>query len=119
MNYLYDRMWLYHNAFQPVMRLKEKRAVPDGLGGPTRVQRIYDHARTPLERVCDAKGLQPHIRQQLDTLREATNPRQLRHDINDRLDYIFSLPGAVPERRENVYLTLRDPHLRELVEVPS
>ena len=118
-NYLYDRMWLYHNAFQPVMRLKEKRAVPDGLGGPTRVQRIYDHARTPLERVCDAKGLQPHIRQQLDTLREATNPRQLRHDINDRLDYIFSLPGAVPERRENVYLTLRDPHLRELVEVPS
>jgi hypothetical protein len=116
LNYLYDRMWLYHNLFQPVMRLKEKRAVPDPLGGATRVRRIYDQSRTPLERVCDTNALQPHVREQLLALREATNPRQLLDDIYDRLDYIFSLPGAVSGRRENVYLTLRNLHLRRLIE---
>jgi hypothetical protein len=116
MNYLYDRMWLYHNAFQPVMRLKEKIVVPGGDGGQARIRRKYDDARTPLKRVCAAAGLAPQGREQLEALRDATNPRQLRQDIYDHLDYIFSLPGAVPEQRESVYLTLRDPHLRALGE---
>jgi hypothetical protein len=118
-NYLYDRMWLYHNLFQPVMRLKEKRAVPHPDGSSYRTQRFYDQARTPLERVCAAGVLQPHVCVQLETLRAATNPRQLRYDIYDRLDYIFALPDAVPGQPENVYLTLRDPHLRQLVETKS
>jgi hypothetical protein len=114
MHHLYDRMWLYHNIFQPVMRLKEKRAVPDPDGGTTRVQRIHDQARTPFERVCATGVLEPQVRAQLEALRAATNPRQLREDIYARLDYIFSLPGAVAGQPENVYLTLRDPHFREL-----
>jgi hypothetical protein len=116
LNYLYDPMWIYHNVFQPVMRLKEKRAVPDDHGGSGRVQRIYDQARTPLERVCATGGLDPQVREQLEALRAATNPRRLREDIYDRLDYIFALPCAVPGRQENVYLTLRHPRLRQLVE---
>jgi hypothetical protein len=116
MHHLYDRMWAYHNIFQPVMRLKEKRAVPDPHGGATRVQRIHDQARTPFERLCPTGVLEPEVRAQLEAMRATTNPRQLREDIYDRLDYIFSLPGAVPGQPENVYLTLRDPHLRELVD---
>jgi hypothetical protein len=114
MHHLYDRMWLYHNIFQPVMCLKEKRAVPDPDGGTTRVQRIHDQARTPFERVCATAVLEPQVRAQLETLRAATNPHQLREDIYARLDCIFSLPGAVAGQPENVYLTLRDPHFREL-----
>jgi hypothetical protein len=116
-HHLYDRMWLYHNFFQPVMRLKEKRAVPDPDGGATRVQRIHDQAHTPFERVCATGVLEPQIRAQLETLRTATNPRQLRENIYHRLDYLFSLPGAVAGQSENVYLTLRDPHFRELDDI--
>ena len=116
MHHLYDRMWLYHNLFQPVMRLKQKRAILGPDGRPTRVQRIHDQARTPLERLCATGVLAPQVQQHLQDLRTATNPRQLRHDIYDRLDYIFSLPGAVAGKSENVYLTLRDPHLRGLVD---
>jgi hypothetical protein len=115
-HHLYDRMWLYHNLFQPVMRLQEKRAIPDGDGGATRVQRIHDQARTPFERVCTTGVLQPQVQAHLEALRAATNPRQLREDIYRRLDYIFSLPGAVVGHPENVYLTLRVSHLRELVD---
>jgi hypothetical protein len=115
-NHLYDRMGLYHNAFQPVMRLQDKIVVPDGHGGQARIRRKHDQARTPLDRLCAAGVLTPQVREQLEALRETTNPRQLRHDIDDRLDYIFSLPGAVPEQREIVYLTLRDPRLRALGE---
>lgn len=116
MHHLYDRMWLYHNLFQPVMRLKQKRAILGPDGSPTRVQRIHDQARTPLERLCATGVLVPQMQQHLQDLRTATNPRQLRRDIYDRLDYIFSLPGAVAGKSENVYLTLRDPHLRGLVD---
>jgi len=114
MHHLYDRMWLYHNIFQPVMRLKEKRAVPDPDGGATRVQRIHDQAQTPFERLCATGVLEPQVQAQLEALRAATNPRQLREDIYARLDYIFNLPGAVAGQSENVYMTLRDPHFREL-----
>jgi len=117
MHHLYDRMWLYHNIFQPVMRLKEKRAIPDPDGGPTRLRRIHDQARTPFERLCATGLLEPQVRQQLDALRTATNPRQLHDDIYERLDYLFSLPGAGPGQSQNVYLTLRNPHLRELADV--
>jgi hypothetical protein len=117
MHHLYDRMWLYHNIFQPVMRLKEKRAVPDPDGGATRVQRIHDQAQTPFERLCATGVLQPQVQAQLQALRAATNPRQLREDIYARLHYIFNLPGAVAGQSENVYMTLRDPHFRELDDI--
>jgi len=45
-------------------------------------------------------------REQLEALRDRTNPRQLRQEIYDAIDYIFSLPGAVPGITEDVYQTL-------------
>ena len=112
-NHLYDRMWLYYNFFQPVMRLKEKIVIPGIDGQPARIRSKYDTAGTPLERLMATDVLSPERQAQLASLYDQTNPRQLRQEIYDRLDYIFSLPGAVPGVSENVHLTLRTHRLPE------
>jgi hypothetical protein len=109
LNHLYDRMWLYYNFFQPVMRLSEKIVIPAQNGQPTRVKHRYDQARTPFDRLCKTKVLVPEHQQQLHRLRDQTNPRQLRLEIYDWIDYLFSLPSAVPGVTEDVHLTLRAP----------
>jgi hypothetical protein len=107
-NHLYDRMWLYYNFFQPVMRLTAKKLIP-AEGQRSRVKRRYDQARTPFDRLCATKAITPERREQLEALRDQTNPRQLRREIYDLIDYIFSLPGAVPGKTEDVYQTLANP----------
>jgi len=109
-NHLYDRMWLYYNFFQPVMRLEEKIVIPGDDGQPTRVKHRYDEARTPFDRLCETDAITQEHREQLEALRDQTNPRQLRQEIYDWIDYIFSLPNAVPGVTEDVHLTLRAPH---------
>jgi hypothetical protein len=107
LNELYDLMWLYHNFFQPVMRVAEKTVVSEE-GQPTRIRRRYDQARTPLDRLCDMKVLSPDVQAQLTTLREQTNPRQLLAQIEAQLDYLFSLPCRTPDHPEVVYDTLSE-----------
>ena len=104
-NQLYDKMRLYHNLFQPVMRVQEKVVVSEP-GQPTRIQRHYDDARTPFDRLCDLGALSPESCVQLATLREQTNPRQLLAEIQEQIDHIFSLPGAAPGETQDVYQTL-------------
>ncbi len=106
-NELYDKMWVYYNLFQPVMHLAEKEISAEE-GQPTRVKRRYDQARTPFDRLCETHAILPEHRQQLETLRQQTNPRRLRQAIYDDIERIFSLPGATPGQTENVYLTLMD-----------
>lgn len=43
---LYDHLWLYHNLFQPVMRLYSKETV-----APLRYRRTFDPAKPPLDRL--------------------------------------------------------------------
>ena len=105
-NHLYDRTWLYYNFFQPVMRLTEKIVIPGTDGQPARIKRRYDVARTPFDRLCDTTAILPEHRDQLEALRDRTNPRQLRQEIYDWIDYIFDLPNATPGITENVHLTL-------------
>ena len=104
-NQLYDKMWIYYNLFQPVMHLVEKEVIQQA-GQPVRVKRRHDQARTPFDRLCATDAILPAHRQQLEVLRDQTNPRQLRQQIYDAIDYIFSLPGAVPGVTEDVRLTL-------------
>jgi len=112
-NHLYDRMWLYYNFFQPVMRLTEKIVIPGDDGQPARIKHRYDDARTPFDRLCATDAITQEHREQLEALRDQTNPRQLRQEIYDWIDYIFSLPNAVPGVTEDVHLTLRAPHRLE------
>ena len=107
-NQLYDKMWLYYNFFQPVMRLTEKTLVSAD-GQPSRIKRRFDQARTPFERLCQTNVISEEQKEQLRTLRDQVNPRQLRQEIYDLIDHIFHLPGAVPEKTEDVYKTLSTP----------
>jgi hypothetical protein len=104
-NQLYDKMWLYYNLFQPVMRLAEKTWIREK-GQPSRLKRRYDDARTPFDRLCETKAIPQEQRERLQTLRNQTNPRQLRQEIHDLIDSISSLPGAAPGITEDVRLTL-------------
>ena len=104
-NQLYDKMWLYYNFFQPVMRLREKTWIREE-GQPARIQYRYDQSSTPFDRLCATQALDPEWRAQLEKLRDQTNPRQLRQEIYDLIDYLSSLPGPVPGMTEDVHLTL-------------
>ena len=105
LNLLYKKMWLFYNFFQPVMRLVEKRMV-DQENGKQRLRRRHDEARTPYERLCQTDILSSEKRQELDALRERTNPRQLRQEINQMLEQVLRLPLAVEGKTEDVYQTL-------------
>jgi hypothetical protein len=104
-NQLYDKMWLYYNLFQPVMRLTEKTWVRKE-GQPSGLKRRYDEARTPFDRLCETTAISQKQRECLQALRDQTNPRQLRREIYDLIDSLFSLPGAAQGVTEDVRLTL-------------
>ena len=104
-NQLYDKMWLYYNFFQPVMRLKEKTSTPVP-GQPSRVKRHYDDAATPFDRLCATEAIPQQWIEELVALKESTNPRHLRRQIYDLIDQIEALPCAAPGVTEDVYQTL-------------
>jgi hypothetical protein len=104
-NQLYDKMWVYYNLFQPVMRLSEKTWIREE-GQPSRVKRRFDEAATPFDRLCATEAISLERKQQLEALRDQTNPRQLRQEIYKMIDQIASLPRAVPGVTEDVRLTL-------------
>jgi hypothetical protein len=104
-NQLYDKLWLYLNFFQPVMRVAEKTVIRED-GQRTKIKRRYDAARPPFDRVCATEAISHERRAQLTALRDQTNPRQLLATIRELLDQIFSLPNAVPGEAQDVYDTL-------------
>jgi hypothetical protein len=106
-NELYDQMRLYHNLFQPVMHVVEKKVFCEE-GQPTRIRRRYDAARPPLDRLRATGVLSAETEAQLLALRQRTNPRHLLADIATKLDRLFSLPGRTPEHAEVVYDTLSE-----------
>lgn len=117
MNELYDRMWLYYNCFQPVMHIQAKRVLVTE-GERPRVQRFYDAARTPFERVCATDAMPAQKRQQLQELRGRTNPRQLRIEIYSLIDTIMALPAA--SEQQDVALTLSAlPQLSKILQMAA
>ena len=104
-NQLYDKLWLYLNFFQPVMRVAEKTVIAVH-GQRTKIKRRYDAARPPFDRVCATDAISPERRAQLTALRSQTSPRQLLTEIRELIDRIFSLPNAVSGEVQDVYDTL-------------
>jgi hypothetical protein len=99
---LYNQLWLYHNFFQPVMRLQQKTPGVDQF----RYRRIYDQAQPPLDRLCAAGVLSGSRLDQLWALRDATNPCQIRSKIEQLIDQLFYLPMAKEGATEDVFQTL-------------
>ena len=104
LNLLYDRLWLYTNFFQPVLRLAKKTVTHSG--DTTHIKRRFDQARTPFERLCATSVLEPACQQALEQLRLQTNPRPLRAEIYDLISQLFAQPSARPGRTESVRQTL-------------
>ena len=89
---LYEKMWFYYNFFQPVLRLQEKQRTETD--GEIHFHRKWDDAQTPLERLCATPMIEEVSKVRLRTLRDQTNPRQLRKEIYQLRDQLFDLPLA-------------------------
>lgn len=91
LNELYGHLRLYVNFFQPVLKLvsKERKGA--------KVRKTYDVARTPYERLCAAKVLDPSSEAALEKLYQSLNPAKLRRDIDQTLEKLWTL--AERERR--------------------
>jgi hypothetical protein len=100
LNELYEKMWLFYNLFQPVMRLAEKKVAPLA-DGTFKVSRRYDTARTPFDRLCATTILLPERQDALSRLRDQTNPRRLRDAIYALLDRLLALPGTDTTHKED------------------
>jgi hypothetical protein len=90
LNLLYDKMWLYYNFFQPVMRLEEK-VVSSQEGGKARIKHRYGQPQTPLERLCLTDGITDQTRERLTALRQSINLRELRREVYRLLDDLLDL----------------------------
>lgn len=106
LNYLFDLMWVFHNFFQPVMRLEEKISVssPDR---HHRVIRHFDQARTPLDRLLETDILDAKSREYYINLRKQTNPIQLREQIYALIHELLNLPEADEKQVQSVHDTLK------------
>ena len=102
LNQLYDLLWLYHNFFQPVMRLSEKQWLEH------RIKRIHDDALPPFDRLCKTGLLSPAKQLELENLRQATNPMTLRQAIQNLIDRLYASPALKEGVVEDVRLTLFD-----------
>lgn len=99
---LHHQLWLYHNFFQPVMRLQEK-TYPEG---QRRTRRRYDPAQPPLDRLIAKQVLDETTKNRLLALRAATNPCRVRQTIEQLTSQLFELPGAKEGATEDVHQTL-------------
>jgi hypothetical protein len=98
---LYDRLWLYHNFFLPVMRLQQKEVL-----SPTQFRRTFDQARPPFDRLKELHILPQPSLIRLETLRDQTNPLTLRSAIDDLLSQLFALPTLDHSETVNVFETM-------------
>lgn len=92
LNELYRATRLYVNFFQPSMKLKTKSR--DG----AKVQRIYDAARTPVNRLLERKILSDEKQTNLEKIFESLDPILLLHQIKKIQDALWQ--HAVEEKSD-------------------
>ncbi len=98
LNQLYDRLRLYTNYFQPVMKLIEKTRVG------SKVRKKYDQARTPYRRVLESPFISREAKEKLQREYAKLNPVELKREIirlQDRLGELARLKrGASAEEQK-------------------
>jgi len=70
-NLICETISLYHNFFQPVMKLKEKIRIA------SRIKRVHDVPITPYQRVLESPDIPEETKIKLRTKYESLNPKQL------------------------------------------
>lgn len=93
---VYARVRLHVNFFQPVGKLVSKHRTG------ARVQRVFDRAQTPYQRLCAAGALTVQRRAELDILYQRLNPLQLQRDLEAALERLWRLAAPGPQRTSPV-----------------
>lgn len=109
LNTLYEAMGDFYNFLQPVMRQIDKRWIPASSHRAGYLKRIHDTPRPPVERLCQAPGLDLDHQRALWAYQASLNPLQLRRKIYRQRDHLFDYPNASPGTVEDVYQTLAYP----------
>ena len=87
---VYQLARLHVNFFQPVEKLVTKTRQG------AHVQRVYDRAQTPYQRLCAAGVLSPPSATSSSPLYQRLNPLQLRRDLEAALDRLWTLAAPDP-----------------------
>ncbi|MBK5109687.1 MAG: hypothetical protein JJE12_16245 [Anaerolineales bacterium] len=98
---LYEHLWLYHNFYQPVMRLQEEIYLNE-----FQYQRKYDQAKTPYDRLKAKNILKKNLVERLDDFWAQTNPMNLREKIDLQITRLLSLPVLDKSETVNIFETL-------------
>jgi hypothetical protein len=93
-------LWLFHNFFQPVMRLQQKEYIT-----PLQYHRKFDLARPPFDRLKEKNILEGTMLHRQERLRAQTNPPALRQQIDDLITRLLSLPVLKNPSPVNVFET--------------
>src|SRR5579864_6562548 len=81
---VYQALRLYVNGFQPSMKLQATRY--EG----RKVKRVYDAAKTPLQRLLLSKVLPASKEQELQQMAQVLDPLRLFHHLQDLQQALFS-----------------------------
>jgi len=106
LNAFYEKLRIYHNLFQPVMRLMRKTYDHE----TQRVRRYWDTPRTPFDRLLASGAMSAAVAHQLQRLYDRADPLTLRQELETDVRAPFALPGAQRGRSESVYATLLPSH---------
>ncbi|MGC9359791.1 MAG: integrase [Anaerolineae bacterium] len=106
LNAFYEKLRIYHNLFQPVMRLTHKTYDRE----TQRVRRCWDAPRTPFQRLLASGAMSSAEADELQRLYDRTDPLTLRQELEADIRAIFALPGAQAGRSEKVFATLLPSH---------
>jgi hypothetical protein len=87
---VYDRLRLYINFFQPVLKLMRKSR------HGARVHKVYDKAQTPYQRLLNSGVLTEDKKRMLANIYSALNPVVLLKQIREALQYLWTLAERSP-----------------------
>ena len=93
LNRVYHLLRLYINFFQPAMKLQSKTR------HGAKVQRVYDTAQTPFQRVVRSATATASSRQQLLSTYAQLNPVRLLKQINENVEYLWQLRERHPHQK--------------------
>jgi hypothetical protein len=106
LNAFYEKLRIYHNLSQPVMRLTCKTYDYE----TQHVRRTWDTPRTPFERLLASGVMISAVADELQRSYDRTDPLTLHQELEADIRAIFALPGAQSGRSENVFATLLPNH---------
>jgi hypothetical protein len=98
LNDLYAVLRLFTNYFQPVMKLVEKTRIG------SKVQKKYDKAKTPYQRVRDSDAVPKATKKELERIYATLNPVKLGREINRLQDRLDTLAQSKIETRQEANL---------------